>query len=423
MTVEPHAISRSSRRQKWAAKRHSLVNATLIVAMFYGTASAFFALDYNLKTVTLFLSVLAIVALRRDRVANVDPGPIVVLIVLVALTLLVPLLTSDPNMGPYIAIPLMLATGYLMSLLVSQREFRRIYVPIMTFFAIVSLVGTGIAQVIPGAVHALPMVSGQYVDYYNAYIHVYIEARGDGGGGILARNSGIAWEPGAYQVFLNLALFLHLHVVEERGSGWRGRDWFVFTVLIAAVLSTVSTAGIVVLVVVLVSFSRTILGGAPGRASGILSAVAVILVIGIVSWASGVWGEVGTKASREFGDSAATALSRVSLDRLEYIGTLPNWFLGSSFSAWEGLDLSLWNSILHTLVTLGFPFTVILLAVYAIYARGFGRHACALFAVLVICFSTETLFWRTFFVYLGFSGLICEEQSASDYELDRSGDR
>lgn len=61
------------------------------------------------------------------------------------------------------------------------------------------------------------------------------------------RNGGIFWEPGAYQVILNIALALHLNTVTKIDK--------ISVVLIATILSTFSTTGYIVLTIVISLFS------------------------------------------------------------------------------------------------------------------------------------------------------------------------
>lgn len=80
---------------------------------------------------------------------------------------------------------------------------------------------------------AIRVTSVFYTQLYN------LEA----GGGFLLRNCGLFWEPGAFQGFVNLAIFLELVTVTDYTRGW----YVKMTVLAVTVLTTISTGGFIVL--------------------------------------------------------------------------------------------------------------------------------------------------------------------------------
>lgn len=63
---------------------------------------------------------------------------------------------------------------------------------------------------------------------------------------LLPRNCGFAWEPGGFSVYLCLALFINLFITRSEKNHWT-RFW----VLLAALLSTQSTTGYVMFVVII----------------------------------------------------------------------------------------------------------------------------------------------------------------------------
>lgn len=70
-------------------------------------------------------------------------------------------------------------------------------------------------------------------------------------GGLILRNCGPFWEPGAYQGFLNLALWFELSMDQVRDKYWKFR----LTVIVASIVTTYSTGGYIVLFAVFVLFA------------------------------------------------------------------------------------------------------------------------------------------------------------------------
>lgn len=80
---------------------------------------------------------------------------------------------------------------------------------------------------------AMRVTSVFYTQLYN------LEA----GGGFLLRNCGLFWEPGAFQGFVNLAIFFEIVTVANYTRGW----YVKMAVLVVTVLTTISTGGFIVL--------------------------------------------------------------------------------------------------------------------------------------------------------------------------------
>ena len=82
------------------------------------------------------------------------------------------------------------------------------------------------------------------------------------------------------------------------------------------------------------------------------------------------------------------------------------YLLGMSFSKWLTYNESMWNSIIHSILCLGLPFTVIQLIGYWKGAHVLSKKRWLLFLIMILSASTETLFWRVFFNTFAFYGWI-----------------
>jgi len=95
----------------------------------------------------------------------------------------------------------------------------------------------------------------------------------------IPRNCGPFWEPGAYQGFLNLSLYFELTMLQVRDKYWKIR----VIVLIAAVLTTLSTGGYITLFLILGLFFTSGSGMATWKK---VSLLVVLLVVSIYSYIS-----------------------------------------------------------------------------------------------------------------------------------------
>ena len=86
------------------------------------------------------------------------------------------------------------------------------------------------------------------------------------------RNCGIFWEPGAFQVYLNLALLFTLNDTEL------SRRWLRIVILMIALLTTISTTGYICAALILMSYFISL--DMKKKFKAILFALAVLLAVG-----------------------------------------------------------------------------------------------------------------------------------------------
>ncbi|SDN47731.1 hypothetical protein SAMN05192576_2199 [Nocardioides szechwanensis] len=356
------------------------------------------------------MTMLALVLLATGRSFGVRDGRagLAVLMLLVASVLLVALHTGDPDLGPYLTVPLHLTVGFLACYILEPRFFRDAYINVMAASALISVALYLVARIAPSVISFFPLrMSTESYDYYDAGVHVFLVSRAVGEQGIpLDRNSGFAWEPGAYQVFLNLAILL---LVQRRAQTVeRRKDRIVALALVAGVVTTLSTGGYLTMAVILSAYSREVFAIFGMTRHLIRYAVGPVAIVaaGLLFAARDVDATfIGEKFTREFSNGSVLALERIGLDRVGFVASDFQSIFGVGFTAWLDTELSLWNSVIHSAVTLGLPFTLGLGALYVRYCRQY-RHPVAALALMTVAFSTEALFWRMLFAYLAFSGVM-----------------
>jgi len=124
------------------------------------------------------------------------------------------------------------------------RRFVDTYIKVVVFFAAFSLFGytTDVFLLFDGIIHRLPPVG---LMGYEGFFYVYRFPWQVG------RNSGIFFEPGAYQAFLNLALFFLFFV---NTSFTEKKKWIYIGVLTTTLITTFSTTGFMIFLVLLIMF-------------------------------------------------------------------------------------------------------------------------------------------------------------------------
>lgn len=377
------------------------IEYALIVMVYYVTGGAFSYTNYSMQiTVSFIISLCACLftgsfhyVLRRKA--------FIAWMAMSCFVMLVPLLFND-SFSTYLAIVMQLGIGSFCASTISPESFKQKYINIILFFAAVSLVGYAIGLIYPAFATYFPLTIGDAsVDYYNAGIYVFMRAKGYGSLVLMNRNAGICWEPGCYQAFLNIAL---LFLLNEQEQHPQNRFYLKFVLLITTIMTTVSTTGFVIMGMLLVLYFP-VWGRRFAKKWIFLPAVIVIFIF-LFNYTP-IYSLLQAKLGREFG-SDSVFWERISLNQIKYIVSdigIP-YIFGMSFSKWLTYEETLWNSVIHSFLCLGIPFTLIQLKGYW---RGGNRLVAKkglLFLVMLMCASAETLFWRIFFNMIAFYGWI-----------------
>lgn len=149
------------------------------------------------------------------------------------------------NIRPFF---LVFVISFLVVNCVSVNEFARAYIDIMSIIAAVSLVCFLMSCLLP----QIPLILGKRILVNGSY-YIVSPYYTWGWYYVMHRNSGIFWEPGAFQGFLNIALLFATRKNRAHASKWQ------FIILVLAVFTTMSTTGYMVLGCILLLRHKVIL--------------------------------------------------------------------------------------------------------------------------------------------------------------------
>jgi len=159
------------------------------------------------------------------------------------LSLVIPILYGRYNTKQMIIMVAAWSIGYLYTLFVSYEEFKEYFYIIIKFLAIYSLITFALSILFPSLMDFLPYVERNGTSYHNAIFSIVSDST------YVTRNFGIFWEPGAYSIYLNVALYFELF--ENKFDLRR------VILLAATILSTLSTLGIVCMAILFCAFLTT----------------------------------------------------------------------------------------------------------------------------------------------------------------------
>ena len=397
-----------------SAKRKSnskdIIEYILIIALYYVTGGAFSYSNYSMQIIVFFLVSLFVCIKYGGEKYALRASAVVPLTLMSFFVIIVPIFFND-SISTYIAIIMQLAIGLFCASVISPESFKQKFINVITFFAGVSLIGFAIGMVLPGVALLFPMstVENSSVYYYNAGIYVFMRPKGYAYFLLTDRNAGICWEPGCYQAFLNLAL---LFLLNEQEKKHQKHYYLKFIILSFTVITTVSTTGIIILFILLLVYLKV--WAERIKKGFVFIPIALLLLLWIFDSAN--FGQmIREKLMREFVEDNGF-IDRISLTKLSYFfspDTGMPYLFGMSFSKWLTYDTEIWNSVIHSLLCLGTPFTLIHLTGYWKGSNLLVRKTGLLFIIMIMCASTETLFWRVLFNTIAFYGWIYRQPSES----------
>lgn len=132
-------------------------------------------------------------------------------------------------------LPLCFILGFLISEKYKAEEYFHYIERLVFIIAIFSLIGVTIYTFLPSLVFQLPIYNYYHTSHSTAYIFNILTDEF----GVVRRNAGIAWEPGAFQFILNLGLYLYIKCNAKV-------NLYKLVIYSIAIISTKSTAGLLI---------------------------------------------------------------------------------------------------------------------------------------------------------------------------------
>lgn len=377
-------------------KTRNYLEYLIIIALYYVTGSAFSYTKYSLQITVFFLVSFFLFVFICGKIERTS---LIILLFMVVLLLIVPIINND-EFSSYIAIAMQISIGLFCSAIIPLENFIKKYINVIVVFAAISLICFALSIIYPNIAKLFPMIKGDAsLDYYNAGVYVFMQPKGYSSFFLFNRNAGICWEPGCYQSFLNIALLLLL----ENHKKYSSKKFYTyFFILVTTVLTTLSTTGFAALLIILIIYLKSWFK----YSSKLLLCIVLVLVsVVLLNIFTGWWEFIYEKIIREF-SVEMQFLDRLSVDKIKYLidenGRF--YFFGMSFPKWLTYRQKLWNSIIHSFLCLGTPFTVIQLAGFWQGSKILTNKKYLFFLLIVLFCSTETLFWRVLYSTIAFYG-------------------
>lgn len=290
----------------------------------------------------------------------------------------------------YFSVLLCLLLGIFFSFFGDIRELAKIYVAVMTVLAVYSVLAAYVLRLgVDNDLYSVPVLYNSVgVKFYNFILSCVPETY------VKDRNFGIFREPGVYQFFLLLGLYLNNDLVSWEKSG---SQWVVNGILAVTMVSTFATGGVIEmgLLAVLLFFDKGWYRQRKLRmaAAALIAGLAVLVIYCVATQNTLYWAVYDMVYGKFLGDNESGS------DRILSITVNLKTFLGSPLVG-EKLDYVL-HSVLNNTSS-----TMLLFAGFGILAGGVhllswgalvwrkGRKTIVNFAYLIILlmsFNTQNL--------------------------------
>ncbi len=260
-------------------KRRDVINALLMLLFFTSTdtvlfgTNADFAFLYISRIVGLLLILLLPLLMSEGRL--VVNGQFTLCCILVFI-MTVSGITNQAGIGTLLSRVIAVLTAYSIAKYCTLEAFATSFCRFVCIVSWVAIVIEILAYVLPGAVYAMPTIVNtagtRHATCFFGSIATENIAKP------LIRSNGIFWEPGAFAVYLNLALFFRLFALKEQRISQ-------LVTYLAALIITFSTAGYICfafLMIVYILFFNS--GKANSKSKWVM--VFLMLVAVIVAFAS-----------------------------------------------------------------------------------------------------------------------------------------
>ncbi len=399
-------MSQNTSRGFTNSKTDNFIRILLVTALIYLSGSIYFVSFYYSQACIALFAVTAILFLFGKAPKKLNSHCLLFFLMLLVSLCIMLIVSGTSKFTSYIAIILQLLIALIFVHLYDWDCFRVSYLRIMMFFATVSLFCYFLMVLDPSIMLLFPMDAGDgALNYHNAIIHVFSESKGYSYFVPFLRNNGIFWEPGAYQAFLNLAILFFFQRLETEKP--KRYELVGLPMLILATITTYSTTGYIVLAVI-VMFNlpkiNKLLSG--NKALTMMLAILFLFLLLFFNDNTGLgFSYFADKLNAEFGDNNSFT-SRIDLNDLDILFADPLNILGISFEAFAENYGGAANSIIHTAVCIGLPFTLLLLGGYVSFSlHASTKNRLLPLIALILIFSSESLIWRPIFLILCFYGV------------------
>jgi hypothetical protein len=263
--------------------------------------------------------------------------------------------------------PLCFVLGFLIGQKYRLDEYLCHLERVVFFAAMFSLVGVCVYTFLPEVVFRLPAYSFYHTSHrtalvFNVLVHDTV---------VVPRNAGIAWEPGAFQLLLNLGVYSHIRF-SRKASLAR------IAVYLLAIVFTRSTAAMIIMIFIVFDAAKR------------LKTARWLLVVLIIAFSGAIGRELAYQYVNKLSGSAFASRLEPMLNAYRAGWNRPLGLGNSTYDqCYEALGIGAWDSYAQIFIRYGYGLFLLILLLLARLAR----NHLTLFAILSITFASQTIWF------------------------------
>lgn len=407
-----NSIKESGKNNKDKSINDVLTYLLIIMAVYISGNPLFRMLRFELSVIVVFAVSFFFFLVKRlhKPIGSSSFFVCFVLIMSVSCTLVFKGMSSPDT---YIAIILQILAGFFIANILSRDQFEKSYISFMNVIMFISLFMFFLQKLFPTVWTFFPQEKGSLFTYVNVgyvYNYFYLPSQGSY---ILQRNSGVFWEPGCYQFFLNLAIVLMISHERKCRSTLSQNSFILLLFYVVTIITTQSTTGLFLMFLTLFFNGKFILTIFKNGKLFSRNKMFALLGVLIATWVfiknnfiASILGSL-SKINSDTYMGGNGLIERLSLSSFGQLGDSFLHLFGVSYEAlYSRPNYFVWNSILEDAMALGIPFVLIVIWGLLKYARKLSYNRVVLSLVFLISLSAESLFHSIFiflFVFMGFN--------------------
>ncbi|MAA58411.1 MAG: hypothetical protein CL855_08145 [Cryomorphaceae bacterium] len=382
------------------------VNLKSIIVLFLvlGSGAVVFQANSHLTFAILVATVLLWI-LASSKVIIFNVAYVALFVTLGIAVFLTMMLNGDASKYfSYLNFTARILIPFMIPLLISFQDFAKIYLRIIIFLALSSVVIFLLLLVDSNWYRAFPKTVGLTgLEYFNLFLFVVSD------NGEISRNNSIFWEPGAFQGFLTLGLLFEIYLYKLK----RIKN---IVILCLASVTTVSTTGYIILLILLILLTTNFISSRPTKIKKSHLTLGLPLVLLCIAFMAPLFFE---SVFAKFGENNQSSFIRFSSTIVDLMVFVESAFYGLGLSnysvkvpdiAYQLFYLEMGgstNSITYHLAVYGVLFVIPLLWMYLKFCRLLTQdmmQAVFIFIIIMLTFATENFFSSLLWLTLGFYG-------------------
>lgn len=389
-----------------------MVDTAIILLLLFASGTCYTSIHQSkVYMATLLILILLLVFKARARVSGKS---VVLLSAMFFLNLITAGVNIDFDAVSYMGLFITLVIGFCTCNLMEKERFCEVFLNIILFFCVFSLILTVVSNIYPAFILRFPV--SEYRDFHNVYgLHTFL--------GIypsqINRNCGPFREPGVFEVYLNFALII---VMFRHNSDKRLLSKILL--LAITIVSTESSTGIIAMAAIFAGY----LFYRPHTRNKIHKYLKMIVMVGLVISVVAVLTVPGLLLLKL--DSSSGAYSSYLTRHVGTLTDLKLWLdapiFGQGITNYESMYAGTANSITKALAIYGLIFTsleAVLLwrFIKGIIARREGTvtRLCVAAAMAAIFFTQDILFFPFIQTMLFFEAFEIEKVTARSADGSR----